>query len=50
MVGAYDRRYQRPATGDTYPYRGASGRAEAWVPFPGNWVRWTGGEILSARV
>jgi hypothetical protein len=35
--------------GDAYLHRGAPGHAEVGVPFPGSWVRRTGGEILSAR-
>jgi hypothetical protein len=36
--------------GDTYLHRGAPERVEAWVPFSGYWVRWTGGEILFALI
>jgi hypothetical protein len=39
-----------PPTDDTYPYRGAPGRAEARVPFSGNWVRWARGKIPSALI
>jgi hypothetical protein len=49
VVGAYDRRYPRPAMGDAYPDQGAPGHAEARVPFPGCWVRRTCGEIPSAH-
>jgi hypothetical protein len=38
-----------PIVVDTYPHRGASGYAEARVPFPGSWVRRTGGQIPSNR-
>jgi hypothetical protein len=50
MVGAYDRHNLRPTTGDNYLYRGAPDHAGTQVPFPGNCVRWTGGEIPSALV
>jgi hypothetical protein len=34
--------------GNTYSYHGVIRHAKVWVPFSGNWVRWIGGEILSA--
>jgi hypothetical protein len=36
--------------GDTYLHQGAPGRGEARVPFLGNSVRWTGGEIPSTLI
>jgi hypothetical protein len=44
----YGQCYPRPVMGDAYLHRGAPGHAEARVPFPGSWVRWTGGEIPPA--
>jgi hypothetical protein len=35
--------------GDAYPQRGALGHAEAQVPLPSRWVRWTDDGIPSAR-
>jgi hypothetical protein len=50
VVSALDRRHPRPATDDIYSHHGAPERAGTWVPFSGNRVRWTGGEIPSILV